>query len=192
MTRNELKDLENIKKAVQTAIENLEVAGPLTDEEKSYIADQIFAGTYEATLYRFKATDSGRFGKAFEINCKRLINGKRGNSDRVAAKGKVDMTNKGVKYEIKSNCGELTAISRNKYIIYTYDNRRDYAEPQNARVIPSADFIAILEDCGLIRQKKTTNCALVTAIQSYKNSKRKSAMLAEMVDRYPTVAEWFD
>lgn len=147
--------------------------------------------SYDATIYMFKVTDSGRFGKAFEINAKRYINGNRGNSRKVATKGKTDMQNHGIKYEIKSNCGELNAIEKNQYIIYTYDNRADWNHPENAHVIPSAEFMDILDKCGLIREKRTSNCSMVKAIQSYKNSKRKTAMFTAMVDEYPTVAEWF-
>lgn len=151
----------------------------------------MFTTDFDATLSRFNEKDSGRFGKAFEINCKKLINGKRGNSDRVAAKGRTDMKNHGITYEIKSNCGELTAIERNKYVIYTYDNTSDWNHPERAHVIPSKDFVTILENCGLIREKVTTNKSIVRAIQSYKNSKRKTARFTAYIDMYPTVEAWF-
>lgn len=145
---------------------------------------------YNETVNQFKATDCGRFGKAFEINVKSYMNGKRGNSDHVSAKGKADVQHKKVRYEIKSNCGEINNdILKNDYIVYTYDNATMYVEPQNARVIPAAEFVKLVERLGLMRTKKSTNGQLKTTIQSYANSKRKSALWMQAVDSYPTLAE---
>lgn len=143
------------------------------------------------TIKLFKETDSGRFGKAFEINVKLYLNGNRGNSSKVSGKGKTDVTNKGIKYEIKSNCGEINkGIEKNDYIIYTMDNVTDYARPQNARVIPADEFVALVEKLGLMRTKKSSNGELKTTIQSYRNSKRKTALLADAIAQYPTLAQW--
>ncbi len=145
------------------------------------------------TLDRFKMTDSGRFGKAFEINCKTLINGKRGNSGRVSSRGKTDMQNNHIKYEIKSNCGEIAEnIEKNLYVIYTANNKKDFATPENAHVIPASDFVEIIETLGLMRTKKSTNGYMVKAIQTYSNSKRKTNALLNAISDYPTVAEWFN
>lgn len=146
---------------------------------------------YNLTIERFKPADSGKYGKAFEINVKHYLNGNRGNADMVSAKGKIDVTCKGVKYEIKSNCGELNeTIHKNDYIIYTYDSERDWNNPWNARVIPTDDFLAIVDACGLRRKKVSTNGQLKESIQSYKNSKRKSALWMTAIDKYPTLEEW--
>ena len=56
---------------------------------------------YTNTINQFKETDCGRYGKAFEINVKHFLNGNRGNANRVSAKGKTDVQNKGIKYEVK-------------------------------------------------------------------------------------------
>ena len=142
------------------------------------------------TLEQFKDNDSGKYGKAFEMNVKRYLNGNRGNVNKVSAKGKTDVTSKGVKYEVKSNCGEINQdILKNDYIIYTMHNEIDYLMPENAFVIPAADFVAMIEKLGLMRTKKSTNGQLKTTIQSYKNSKRKSSMLALALAKYPTLSE---
>lgn len=146
---------------------------------------------YTETINRFKATDSGKYGKAFEINVKHFLNGNRGNSDRVSAKGKTDVKNKGIKYEIKSNCGEIgNDIMRNDFIIYTYDNETFFDKPEQARVIPTNDFINIIETLGLMRMKKSTNGQLKTTIQSYRNSKKKMIALASAIDSYSTLADF--
>ena len=146
---------------------------------------------YNETINQFKNTDSGRFGKAFEINVKHFLNGNKGNANKVSAKGKTDVTSKGVKYEVKSNCGEINNdILKNDFIIYSYDNERDYLTPDKAHVIPAHEFVEMVKSCGLLRTKKSTNGQLKTTIQSYKNSKRKASIWTSMVDSYPTLAEF--
>lgn len=145
---------------------------------------------YNATINKFKDTDAGKYGKALEINVKQYLNGNRGNSKTVSAKGKTDVTHKGVKYEIKSNCGEINDnIMSNDYIIYSYDNKSDWNKPEQCHVIPTSDFINELEKLGMIRTKKSSNGQLKTAIQSYANSKRKLAAWIQAVNKYPTLAD---
>ena len=145
----------------------------------------------ETTLYEFKTTDAGKYGKAFEINVKHFLNGNRGNANKVSAKGKTDVQNKGIKYEVKSNCGEINEdIMKNDFIIYTPDNVADYAEVQRAFVIPANDFVTMFNELGLVRTKKSTNGQLKTSIQSYRNSKRKTTMLYEALARYTTLEQW--
>lgn len=146
---------------------------------------------YTETINRFKVTDSGRFGKAFEINVKHYLNGNRGNSDIVSAKGKTDVKSKGIKYEIKSNCGEINAdIMRNDFIIYTDDNEAIYDKPELAHVIPTADFINLIDRVGLRRVKKSTNGQLKVTIQSYRNSNRKHMMWHNAISQYPTLEQF--
>ena len=145
----------------------------------------------EKTLYEFKDTDAGKYGKAFEINVKHYLNGNRGNANKVSAKGKTDVQNKGIKYEIKSNCGEINDdILKNDFIIYTPNNVDDYSEVQRAYVIPAEDFVTMFNDLGLVRTKKSTNGQLKTTIQSYRNSKRKTQMLFNALAQYSTLGEW--
>jgi len=146
---------------------------------------------YTNTINQFKATDCGRYGKAFEINVKHFLNGNRGNANKVSAKGKTDVQNKGIKYEVKSNCGELNDdILKNDFIIYTPDNVRDYAEVHRAYVIPAQAFVDMFYALGLVRTKKSTNGQLKTTIQSFRNSKRKTEMLFNALAQYSTLGEW--
>ena len=145
---------------------------------------------FNETINQFKTSDSGRFGKALEINVKHFLNGNKGNTDRVSAKGKIDVTSKGVKYEVKSNCGEINDnILNNDFIIYTHDNRTYWNKPEQCHVIPAADFVKELERLGLIRTKKSTNGQLKKTIQSYANSKRKLTAWANVVNSYPTLTD---
>lgn len=146
---------------------------------------------YNETINQFKDSDSGKFGKAFEINVKHYLNGNKGNANKVSAKGKTDVTSKGIKYEVKSNCGEINGdIFKNDYIIYTYDSENTFATPEQARVIPAGEFVEIVKNCGLLRTKKSTNGQLKTTIQSYKNSKRKASTWASIIDSYPTLEQF--
>lgn len=146
---------------------------------------------YTNTINQFKTTDCGRYGKAFEINVKHFLNGNRGNSNRVSAKGKTDVQNKGIKYEVKSNCGEINDdILKNDYIIYTPDNKTDFEHPEQAFVIPAQAFVDMFHELGLVRTKKSTNGQLKTTIQSYRNSRRKTTMLYETLARYTTLKQW--
>lgn len=145
---------------------------------------------YDATIEQFKDNDSGKFGKALEINVKHFLNGNKGNTDRVSAKGKIDVTSKGIKYEVKSNCGEINDnILTNDFIIYSYDNKSDWNKPSQCHVVPAADFVKELEQLGLIRTKKSTNGQLKKTIQSYANSKRKLIAWTNIIDSYPTLAD---
>lgn len=145
-------------------------------------------------LNTFKVSNSGRYGSTFEIVVKKYLNGNKGNSNAVSSKGKSDVTYYGNKCEIKSNCGELTReTERADYVIYTMDNRNDIYNCECAFVIPGNDFMNILEQVGLIRyNKKNRNQNRVTAksIQTYNNSKRKTALLYGMLSNYETLEQW--
>ena len=146
---------------------------------------------YANTINQFKTTDCGRYGKAFEINVKHFLNGNRGNANKVSAKGKTDVQNKGIKYEVKSNCGEINDdILKNDYIIYTPDNKSDYATPERAFVIPAQAFVDMFYSLGLVRVKKSTGGYFKTTIQSYNNSKRKTEMLFNALAQYSRLGEW--
>lgn len=146
---------------------------------------------YTATIDYFNIKDSGRFGKAFEINVKQYLNGGRGNSSKVTLKGKADVHFHGLRLEIKSNCGEINDdFMKNDYIVYTMDNKTAYDEPELAIVVTPKEFINILNNLGLIRTKKATNGYTKTAIQSYSNSKKKTVALANALARCMTLKDW--
>jgi len=138
-----------------------------------------------------KKNDSGFFGKEFEKAVKHYLNGNKGNVNRVSAKGKHDVKYHGLTIEIKSNCGEINNnINSNDYIIYTMDNKTDYNAPERAHVLTVEQFINVLDTCGLIRMKRATNGATVRAIQSYKNSKRKSTLFASLLEQFETLEQF--
>lgn len=192
---NTVNELNACKNYVNINLNAMGISIENADENvvDAMMSDFFNLSEYEKVLYHFKDSDSGKYGKAFEMNCKNLVNGNRGNAGKVSAKGKTDMQNNHIKYEIKSNCGEIADnITKNVYVIYTANNRDDYATPQNAYVIPSEDFVDIIENLGLMRTKKTTNGYTVKAIQTYSNSKRKKTALVKAISQYPTVGEWFE
>lgn len=177
--------MDNLKQSKKSYIQQL-----LDDAEKMYLLYLGFCDP-SLTINVFKATDSGRYGKAFELNTKRYINGKRGNVYTVSSKGKTDVVFKKLKYEIKCNCGELNDIEKNDFVIYTMDAEAIYDKPEQAHVIPANEFLTMLDSIGLIRySKKSTSGTRKRAIQSYKNSKKKTMLLAEMLEQYPTLKEW--
>lgn len=145
----------------------------------------------EKVLSFFKESDSGKYGKAFEIAVKIFFNGGRGNAHKVALKGHTDMIYHGERYEIKSNCGELGADMMSKdYVIYSMDNIVDCFYPLTAVVMTPSEFMNMLDRLGLIRTKTSTSGTVKTTIQSYKNSKRKTALLLGALAQYPTIDKW--
>ena len=144
----------------------------------------------QEVLRQFKTSDSGRFGKAFEIRVKQYLNGSKGNSSKVSLRGKHDVQYKGKIYEIKSNCGEINDdIMKNDYIIYSINNSFDYITPELAKVMTPKEFINALNRCGLIREKKTTNGYKVKAIQSYSNSRKKFSSWFNELEQFETLEE---
>lgn len=154
--------------------------------------------------------DNGNNGKALEILVKLALNNF--NFSGVSKNGRVDTIKNGVKYEIKTNCGELATLDENgeiikssllksDYIIYSMD----YSFDNNATfldilddvlfsfyVIPVTDFMEILKDNGLLRTKKSTYAIRNNlsyndrlTIQSYKNSKKKYDAFFHALANYP-------
>lgn len=137
---------------------------------------------------QYKDTDCGRYGKEFELSVKRYMNGKRGNITYVARKSHVDMYYKGMKFEIKSNCGEINPdIYHNKFVVYSPNNEVDYLSPWNAKVLTPTQFVDEVKNCGLYRTKKSTGGYMKNAIQSYKNSKKKFALWIKTLEQFETL-----
>ena len=141
----------------------------------------------------FSDKDSGKNGKIWEIVTKLYLNGYKGNSCIVSPKGKVDVTYKGNRLEIKSNCGqlEMDTLFKNDYVCYTMNNDIDIYNPENGKIAKPAEWYDILDDIGLIRNNKKSSSGLrTTAIQSYKNSKKKTAALEIALNDLVTLKEW--
>ena len=157
--------------------------------------EAVKAGDWEKVvdtiLPMFSPKDSGRYGKIFEIVVKHFLNAYKGNSCIVSAKGKVDVTYKGEKIEVKSNCGELDDIKA-KTMIYTMENTIDIYQPGKAVVITTEKFFEILENENMIKVTKKTSGYIKHNIQTYRNSKRRYAkfengLTMEMLDE---LANW--
>jgi len=127
--------------------------------------------------------DSGAKGKLFEMLVKFYLNGRIATKNGVTANnGKgYDLTHKGHKIEVKSGCGQLDNITKSEYVIYS-----PTSELENARIFKVNDFMNILASINLIRTKKATNGKMVTSIQSFKNSKSKTAKFYQLLETYGT------
>ena len=161
------------------------------DDIRKAVKEENYVYITKELLKMFSETDSGRYGKIFEVVCGFFVKGYRGNI-MVSAKGHIDIIYKGKKHECKINCGSFLAdITKNDYMIYSYDGNKDCENPANAHVIPMTEFLQGLEECELFRRDKpSTTKQLTMAIQTYKNSKRKLAMWTGLIDMYPTLAEY--
>ena len=176
-----------MKKDVMLAIETM----LKNDETKRSIKEGNWEKVAVVALDILSEKDSGRFGKTWEITVKLYLNGYRGNSCKVSAKGMADLKYHGMRFEVKSNCGEINEdILKNDYILYTMDNEIDCYSPWNAKVIPADEFVEMLDNLGLIRTKKSTAGYMKKTIQSYRNSKRKTSLFEKALSEYPTLKEW--
>lgn len=156
---------------------------------KTLVKNENWFVVSELMKYFFADKDCGKYGKIFEIMTKLYLNGYRGNSCIVSPKGKVDVIWKGHKIEVKSNCGELTDVTKSEYVIYTYDSQTDIAFPHDGRITTVDNFLNSLDELNMIRTKKTTNGYIKTTIQTYKNSNKKCKAWTGKVDRWLKIAD---
>ena len=167
--------------------------------------------------YLLNELDNGNNGKAYEIIVKLALNNYRFKG--VSKSGKIDTIKNHIKYEIKSNCGELatidqdgniikSALLKSDFIIYSMDTEffiTDTLEDKidlvlnNSFVIPCNDFLEMLKNIGLLRTKKSTyaiknnfNYNDKLTIQSYKNSKKKSNLFFNSLCDFPTLEEYLN
>lgn len=133
-----------------------------------------------------KTIDSGAHGKAFETLVKIFLTGRVSTKNCVSAKGKKDLSYHKLAIECKSACGTLDGIEKNDFIIYSYDSTIE-----NARVFTPSEFMELVNACGLYRTKKTTSGYTVSAIQSFKNSKKKFAMWTQATTENGLTLETF-
>jgi hypothetical protein len=132
------------------------------------------------------AQDDGRNGKAFEGFCKIADCGYiRGNNVVTSNKKPYDTTLYGSPIEYKTGCGELDTLiehyNNNDPVIVCYSPTADKYDRYWLTV---EDFIDGLSSIGLIRKKKSSRGKEVTAIQSFKNSRKKTAELYDMLSTY--------
>lgn len=149
--------------------------------------------------YGYKMEDSGKFGKTFERDlkasfCQKAV---------VAKQGKIDFRRDRKCYEVKTGAGELDYLLKSsiKYVVYVPVVSMDYpVEQQEGFILNRADFLQILEEVGLIREKTSTAGAHKVTIQTFWNHKKNAphgAKYEKMLDRLydaciMTLEEYFE
>lgn len=123
--------------------------------------------------YGYKSTDTGATGKAFERACKEHLH----MLSKVARAGRSDLRRTNIYYEIKTSAGELgndgeKLVKGSSRVIYCPRVESDKElEKQVAFVLGRADFLLVLESCGLLREKVSTNGQRKITIQTFWNNK---------------------
>lgn len=127
-------------------------------------------------LYSFdsyKATDCGKWGKAFERANKEHF----GQADKVSKQGTVDSRRKGKCFEDKTGAGELDFLYRSKvkYVKYVPVVAEGVAVCyQEGFIFDRVEFLTMLEELGLVRSKVSTSGQEKVTIQTFWNhSKNK-------------------
>ena len=151
--------------------------------------------------------DNGIGGKCFEVTAvSELVKRCKG----VKSTGRCDLTLKGITFELKTGCGELGKITyktdgtpvihirKVDYYIYAPEYNENYNALKQAFVISQNDFLALLQDIGLIRYKKSSYAVKngfespdKITIQSFKNSNKKYNALYDGLETYGTEATIF-
>ena len=123
--------------------------------------------------YGYKSTDTGATGKAFERACKEHLH----MLSKVARAGQSDLRRANVYHEVKTGGGELgndgeKLVKGSSRVIYCPRVESDKElEKQVAFVLSRADFLLVLEHCGLLREKVSTNGQRKITIQTIWNNK---------------------
>ena len=123
--------------------------------------------------YGYKSTDTGAIGKAFERACKEYLH----MLSKVARAGQSDLRRAKVYYEVKTSSGELgndgeKLVKGSSLVIYCPRVESDKElDEQTAFVLSRADFLLVLESCGLLREKISTNGQRKITIQTFWNNK---------------------
>lgn len=156
--------------------------------------------------YGYLSTDTGAVGKAFERACKEHLH----MLSKVARAGQSDLRRAKVYYEVKTSAGELgndgeKLVKGSSRVIYCPRVESDKElDKQIAFVINRADFLLVLESCGLLREKISTNGQHKITIQTFWNNKlnaphgKKYYKLLDALNacvengRAMTFAEWLD
>lgn len=126
---------------------------------------------YYAEKYGYNATKNcGWRGDAFETGTKEFLGFK---NPHVSKSGKPDLRRGGRWYEFKHSAGELGAVNdklvKGSSMVCYAPIIRDNDELANikAYVLSREDFLAILENVGLLREKTSTNGQRKITIQTF-------------------------
>lgn len=123
--------------------------------------------------YGYKPTDTGATGKAFERACKEHLH----MISKVARAGRPDLRRANIYHEVKTGSGELgndgeKLVKGSSRVIYCPRVESDKElDEQTAFVLSRADFLLVLESCGLLREKVSTNGQRKITIQTFWNNK---------------------
>ena len=135
--------------------------------------------------YGYKVEDSGKMGKTFERDLKALFSQKA----IVAKQGKIDFRRDRKCYEVKTGAGELDYLLKSsiKFVVYVPVVHMDLPiDAQEGFILNRADFLQILEEVGLIREKTSTAGAHKVTIQTFWNNKKNAphgAKYEKLLDR---------
>lgn len=173
-------------------IEKLRVYQAYTDTQSGKIHDVPTQGT-----------NCGAEGRCFEMAVKAYLGNYR--SKGVAKAGYTDTRKFGQSIEIKSGCGELGIVNENgdiiktvfrhNIIIYTPDYQAGDDVGKTSYVLTTSNFLQALSECELIRYKTSTFMSRQKAqglpfykdriaIQSFRNSNRKSDLWLDALENY--------
>jgi hypothetical protein len=83
-----------------------------------------------------------------------------------------------------SNLDILVSSKKVDYVCYCPDFRLGDRVELVSYVMSKENFLTVLTEAGLIRQKKATDGTWHTSIQSYKNSKKKYELFLDLLDEY--------
>ena len=152
--------------------------------------------------FNLNEENAGFYGMVFECAIKKAL----GKNAVVSPCGRVDLQ-KGKKYEIKQNGGELFPVSRTEIkgvsmVIYApFIDMAKSLEEQTAFVVDRHEFLEILEITKCLRGcKKSSDGREVVSVQTLYNYKLKAPhgakgrkLVAEFKRRgCKTLAEWLD
>lgn len=166
--------------------------------------------TYEirnekAMEYLANDTDSGRFGRVFELECARKASrktcvSKQGQTDvsvKVIVNGKVRY----ISAECKTNGGRvndlLDGTNKSRFVIYRLNFTQKFKATKSAPareevrtipavIIPTALFVAMLRDCNAI--KEVAHAGIVDGIAIQPSSKRMYERLVAYLENFPDMA----
>lgn len=177
------------------------------------VADYMeYVNNIDVHISNVKGINNGAEGNLYEMLIKLALNNCKFHG--VSKKGCTDTTKKInnvlSKIEIKNGCGELgtldnkgnikTLVFKRDYIIFNIDWSPEYDVIQCSFICKAMDYYKILSESGLIRKKmstaqykrpKTDRYYDRIAIQSYKNSKRKTDLYYDNAIKYAVPLKQF-
>lgn len=154
-------------------------------------------------VVNYKAEDNGRIGKATEIGIKAVLH----LTEKVARAGQTDLRKGGVCYEVKTGAGELGSadgklLKGSSMVIYIpVVDENATIERQEGFVMARENFLDILGECGMIREKTATDGSRKITIQTFWNRKLNKPHgkgLDRMLEAFynaeevQTLEEWLD